>query len=139
MVTGNNGLRHRVERLLPGFFPLNSGFTTGSCACAAAKSALLTLLAGTIQQQITITLPCGEEVELPVARTESEGQSVICTVVKDAGDDPDVTNKREISAKVTLTDQSGVQFRAGKGVGTVTLPGLGLEIGEPAINLCLGR
>lgn len=134
MVTGNNGLRHCVERLLPGFFPLNSGFTTGSCACAAAKSALLTLLAGTIQQQITITLPCGEEVELPVARTESEGQSVICTVVKDAGDDPDVTNKREISAKVTLTDQSGVQFRAGKGVGTVTLPGLGLEIGEPAIN-----
>lgn len=134
VVTGNNGLRHSIERLLPGFFPLNSGFTTGSCACAAAKSALLTLLAGTEQKRIAIDLPCGEEVELPVVRTEKEGESVICTVIKDAGDDPDVTNKREICAKVTLSDEEGVQFRGGIGVGTVTLPGLGLEIGQPAIN-----
>lgn len=134
IVTGNNGLRYRVERLLPGFFPLRSGFTTGSCACAAAKSALSTLLTGTEQKWITITLPCGEEVELPVTHTEKEGGSVICTVVKDAGDDPDVTHNREICAKVTLSEETGIRFLAGPGVGTVTLPGLGLEIGEPAIN-----
>lgn len=134
VVTGPHGLRHRVERLLPGFFPLSSGYTTGSCACAAAKAALLTLLTGEGQDRVTITLPCGEEVELPVARTEKTAESVICTVIKDAGDDPDVTNKRGICAKVTFSSAEGVRFRAGKGVGTVTLPGLGLEVGEPAIN-----
>lgn len=134
VVTGNHGLRHRVERLLPGFFPLSSGYTTGSCACAAAKSALLTLLTGKEQSRVTLSLPCGEEVELPIARTEKLAQGVICTVVKDAGDDPDVTNRREICAKVSFSSTAGVAFRAGKGVGTVTLPGLGLEVGEPAIN-----
>lgn len=134
IVTGNNGLRHRVERLLPGFFPLRSGFTTGSCACAAAKAALLTLLTGSVPDRVTITLPCGEEVELPVARMEKEDESVVCSVVKDAGDDPDVTNQREICTKITLSPVSGVQFVAGEGVGTVTLPGLGLAVGEPAIN-----
>lgn len=134
VVTGNNGLRHRIERLLPGFYPLHSGFTTGSCACAAAKAALSTLLTGEVLNQVTITLPDGEEVELPVSRTEKDGQSIICTVVKDAGDDPDVTNKREICAKVMLSKETGIRFAAGKGVGIVTLPGLGLEIGEPAIN-----
>lgn len=134
VVTGPHGLRHRVERLLPGFFPLSSGYTTGSCACAAAKAALLTLLTGKEQERVTITLPCGEDVELPVARTEKAAEGVSCTVVKDAGDDPDVTNKREICAKVTFSSAAGIRFRAGKGVGTVTLPGLGLEVGEPAIN-----
>lgn len=134
VVTGPHGLRHRVERLLPGFFPLSSGYTTGSCACAAAKAALLTLLTGEVRSRVTITLPCGEEVELPVVRTEKTVEGVSCTVIKDAGDDPDVTNKREICAKVTFSSAAGVRFRAGKGVGTVTLPGLGLEVGEPAIN-----
>lgn len=133
-VTGPHGLRHRVERLLPAFFPLHSGYTTGSCACAAAKAALLTLLTGEMPDRVSITLPGGEEVELPVCRIEKSGSGVVSTVVKDAGDDPDVTNKREICAKVTLTAEPGVRFCAGAGVGTVTLPGLGLEIGEPAIN-----
>lgn len=134
IVTGNNGLRHRVERLLPGFFPLHTGFTTGTCACAAAKAALLTLLTHEVQKQVLITLPCGEEVILSVTATEKNVESVICTVVKDAGDDPDVTNQREICATVSFSDEPGIQFRAGKGVGTVTLPGLGLKVGEPAIN-----
>ena len=110
VVTGNNGLRHRIERLLPGFYPLHSGFTTGSCACAAAKAALSTLLTGEVLNQVTITLPDGEEVELPVSRTEKDGQSIICTVVKDAGDDPDVTNKREICAKVMLSKRNRYSF-----------------------------
>lgn len=132
--TGPHGLRHRVERLLPAFFPLHSGFTTGSCACAAAKAALLALLTGEMPDRVSITLPGGEEVELPVLRTEKSGAGMISTVVKDAGDDPDVTNKREICAQVTWSDEPGICFCAGEGVGTVTLPGLGLEIGEPAIN-----
>lgn len=134
VVAGKHGLRHRVERLLPGFFPLRTGFTTGSCACAAAKAALWTLLTGEKAERVTITLPCGEEVELPVAATVKEENQVMCTVVKDAGDDPDVTDKREICAKVCFSEAKGVKFRAGEGVGTVTLPGLGLEVGEPAIN-----
>lgn len=134
VVAGKHGLRHRVERLLPGFFPLRTGFTTGSCACAAAKAALWTLLTGEKVERVAITLPCGEEVELPVAATVKEENQVMCTVVKDAGDDPDVTDKREICAKVCFSETKGVKFRAGEGVGTVTLPGLGLEVGEPAIN-----
>lgn len=134
VVTGAHGLRHRVERLLPGFYELRSGFTTGSCACAAAKAALMTLLTGKLQPEVQITLPCGEEVTLPLSGTEISGQAVLCSVVKDAGDDPDVTHGQEIRARVELCDRAGVFFQAGKGVGTVTLPGLGIAVGEPAIN-----
>lgn len=246
-VYGPNGLRKVIERLLPGFFRLRSGYTTGACATAAAKAALRALLTGEAQQECTITLPGGEEVTLPVASTvfgkgmaasspftatlsgEEEvgkatlsgkknagddpdvthGQSIVppgrlperrksgelsvtfkgeektgtvtgngeagdvplaaavlgkeddggvpisapvsgqavsgsvpfaaCTVIKDAGDDPDVTHGRAIVASVRLLErrQAGepfVLFRGGEGVGTVTLPGLGLEVGGPAIN-----
>ena len=134
VVTGEKGLRHRIERLLPGFYELRTGFTTGSCACAAAKAALTTLLTGTVLSEIRITLPDGEEVEFPLAKTEKSGQAVICSVIKDAGDDPDITHGREIRAKVELCRVHGVFFKSGPGVGTVTLPGLGLAVGEPAIN-----
>lgn len=134
VVTGGNGLRHRVERLLPGFYELRSGYTTGSCACAAAKAALTTLLTGRVLPEVEISLPCGEEVKLPLAGTEKAGQAVVCSVIKDAGDDPDVTHGREIRAKVELCDEPGIFFKAGPGVGTITLPGLGLEPGDPAIN-----
>ena len=134
VVTGQNGFRHWVERLLPGFFPLRSGYTTGSCACAAAKAALLTLLTGERYGQCRIALPDGEEVELPVYHTEIGEKAVTCTVLKDAGDDPDVTHGREIRATVSLCDEPGIYFQGGEGVGTVTLPGLGLAVGEPAIN-----
>ena len=134
VVSGQHGLRHRVERLLPGFFPLNSGYTSGSCVTAAAKAALTTLLTGGVRQVVEITLPGGEVVELPVFATERKGGTVICSVLKDAGDDPDVTHGKEIRVSVSLADQPGIQFRRGEGVGVVTLPGLGLEVGEPAIN-----
>lgn len=246
-VYGENGLRKAIERLVPGFFRLRSGYTTGACATAAAKAALQALLTGEAQQESTITLPGGEEVTLPVVSTvfgegmaasspftatlsggdevgkatlsgkknagddpdvthggvigapermpewrkSSElpvtfqgeekvntvtgkqeagdvplaaavlgkednggvpisapvsGQAVsgsvsfaACTVIKDAGDDPDVTHGRAIVASVRLLErqQAGepfVLFRGGEGVGTVTLPGLGLEVGGPAIN-----
>lgn len=70
----------------------------------------MTLLTGEMPDRVSITLPGGEEVELPVCRIEKSGSGVVSTVVKDAGDDPDVTNKREICAKVTLTAEPGVRF-----------------------------
>lgn len=134
IVTGPSGLRHRVERLLPGFFALRSGYTTGSCACAAAKAALWTLLTGQELTAVSISLPSGEAVTLPVYQTMPGNGNVLCAVLKDAGDDPDVTHGKEIRAKVSLSEIPGVHFKAGEGVGRVTLPGLGLDVGEPAIN-----
>jgi len=132
------GLRKAIERLAPGFFPLRSGFTTGTCATAAAKAALVALLNRTEQTVSCITLPSGEKIMLPVAATEWADNAALCTVIKDSGDDPDVTNGCSVIARIEL--QAGQSptpaflFRAGEGVGTVTLPGLGLEIGGPAIN-----
>ena len=68
IVSGKQGLRYRVERLVPGFFQLHTGFTTGSCACAAAKSALKTLITGVEYSRMDIMLPNGETVELPICR-----------------------------------------------------------------------
>ena len=137
-VQGVEGLRKAIERLAPGFFPLRSGFTTGACATAAAKAALVALLSRTEQTASCITLPSGEKITLPVAATEWEDNTAMCTVIKDSGDDPDVTNGCSVIARIEL--QAGqspapvILFRGGEGVGTVTLPGLGLEIGGPAIN-----
>lgn len=135
VVNGDLGLRKQIEQLLPDFFKLKIGFTTGSCATAASKAALTTLLTGESLKEIRITLPNGESIKLPIHTTIAKEKSVSCSVVKDAGDDPDVTNGQEIVSTVRLNpSHKGVRFLQGKGVGTVTLPGLGLEIGEPAIN-----
>lgn len=137
-VQGVEGLRKAIESLVPGFFPLRSGFTTGACATAAAKAALTALLNRTPQTASDITLPSGEKVTLPVAATEWIGNSAQCTVIKDSGDDPDVTNGCSVIARIELqagqSPAPAIRFRGGEGVGTVTLPGLGLEIGGPAIN-----
>nr|WP_321522535.1 cobalt-precorrin-5B (C(1))-methyltransferase CbiD [uncultured Macellibacteroides sp.] len=133
-VTGQLGLRKAMEKAAPGFFPLRSGFTTGTCATAASKAALIALLTGKEQNSSTISLPSGEHISLPITQTDIRKHSATCAVVKDAGDDPDVTNGCTINATVAYSNQSGIQFLTGKGVGIVTLPGLGLEIGGPAIN-----
>lgn len=133
-VYGTEGLRKAIERKVPDFFSLHSGFTTGTCATAAAKAALLALLTQKEQKESSITLPSGEEVTLPVAETTWNLEMGRCTVIKDAGDDPDVTNGCSIIAEVSLSPEKGIHFAAGPGVGIVTLPGLGLEIGGPAIN-----
>lgn len=180
VVTGEHGLRKAIERLVPGFFPLRSGFTTGASATAAAKAALLTLLGQPVGETVDVLFPDGEVLLLPIAscnlsseapaairldppapareglverqvlsgpaedgpekvlpRAEKQAQSAdsaIAVVVKDAGDDPDVTNGREIVATVAFSDEPGIHFLQGEGVGRVTLPGLGLPIGGPAIN-----
>lgn len=133
-VTGYYGLRKQIERFVPGFFRLRSGYTTGSCATAAAKAALMALLSGTKQENVTFSLPDDEEMTLPVADTLIEKHAATATVIKDSGDDPDVTNGCSICVTVALSQEPGIRFLQGKGVGKVTLPGLGLEIGGPAIN-----
>lgn len=134
VVTGEYGLRKQIETLLPEFFPLRSGYTTGACATAAAKAALLALLLGEESQTVSFSLPNGERMELPVREIKIEKEAATATVVKDAGDDPDVTNGASIVVTVAWSDTAGISFRQGEGVGRVTLPGLGLDIGEPAIN-----
>lgn len=134
-VYGENGLRKFIENAVPGFFELRTGYTTGTYATAATKAALTALLTKTSWDQISITLPSGEWVYIPITSTLWTDNEVACTVIKDAGDDPDATNKQEIVSTVRLnTELRGVRFLQGKGVGVVTLPGLGIGIGEPAIN-----
>lgn len=134
MVTGEHGLRKEIEKALPDFYPLRSGYTTGACATAASKAALLALLLGEEQKIVSFALPDGEEMTLPVERTVIEKDSATASVLKDAGDDPDVTNGCRIVATVAFSASPGIHFGQGEGVGKVTLPGLGLEIGGPAIN-----
>lgn len=136
-VSGEITLRKQIERLLPDYFPLRIGYTTGTCATAAAKAALLTLLTDREVHEVCITLPSGEVINLPVKETPrdaTELPTATASVIKDAGDDPDITNGMTVCATVTLTDKAGIRFLQGEGVGRVTLPGLGLPVGEPAIN-----
>ena len=133
-VTGEFGLRKEIERLMPTFYDLRSGFTTGACATAAGKAALLALLDGRVRQQVSFTIPDGEVLSMPIQKTEIMNQAAVAVVKKDAGDDPDVTNGCEIRVKVSFAIHSGIRFYGGEGVGRVTLPGLGIPVGEPAIN-----
>jgi cobalt-precorrin-5B (C1)-methyltransferase len=115
--------------------PLRRGWTTGACATAAAKAAFEALLTGAFPDPVTIRLPRGEMPAFALSRTDAGAGWARASVVKDAGDDPDVTHGAEIVATVRPgAHGAGVTFKAGPGVGTVTLPGLPLPPGEPAIN-----
>ena len=111
-----------------------TGFTTGSNASAAAKAATIALLTGEWPDQVTISLPIGETATMTPVECELTDESAYCCMVKDAGDDPDVTHGALICARVSRSSQPGLQLDGGQGVGRVTLPGLGLEVGGPAIN-----
>ncbi|GAB4348418.1 MAG: cobalt-precorrin-5B (C(1))-methyltransferase [Oricola sp.] len=115
--------------------PLRRGWTTGACAAAATKAALTALLTGEFLDPVTITLPKGETPSFALAREDLGNGFAEAGIVKDAGDDPDVTHGATIIARVThAAPGSGIAFRAGDGVGTVTRPGLPVPPGEPAIN-----
>jgi cobalt-precorrin-5B (C1)-methyltransferase len=115
--------------------PLRRGWTTGACATAAAKAAYAALLTGDFPDPVEIELPRGERPSFALAITRRDETSATAGVVKDAGDDPDVTHGALVLATVRrATPGSGVVFRAGEGVGTVTRPGLPVAPGEPAIN-----
>jgi cobalt-precorrin-5B (C1)-methyltransferase len=116
---------------------LRSGWTTGSCAAAAAKAAAKALLSGEPQREVDIKLPRkGEEqrVRFAVERCEVGTSWAEAVVVKDAGDDPDVTHGANLTARVSWREAPGVELDRGEGVGLVTRPGLGLAVGGPAIN-----
>ena len=115
--------------------PLRRGWTTGTCAAAAAKAAFAALVTGEFPDPVEVTLPRGERPSFALAMTRSEGEAASAGVVKDAGDDPDGTHGALVVATVRLGKPgAGVTFRAGEGVGTVTRAGLPVAQGEPAIN-----
>ena len=115
---------------------LRRGYTTGSCAAAAAKAATRILLTGEDIRQVSLTTPSGTVLDLEVERVIREVDSVECAVRKYSGDDPDVTDGLLICAQVRKTDEteSGILLDGGEGVGRVTRPGLEQEIGQAAIN-----
>lgn len=114
---------------------LRRGWTTGACAAAAAKAAYEALLGGQFPDPVAVRLPRGLRATFPLAETRLSDGSAYAAVIKDAGDDPDVTHGARICSTVTPgRPGSGVCFAAGEGVGTVTLPGLPIPPGEPAIN-----
>jgi cobalt-precorrin-5B (C1)-methyltransferase len=114
---------------------LRHGWTTGACATAATKAAHTALLTGEFPDPVEITLPGGQRPAFALAVEELADGAATAGIVKDAGDDPDVTHGALVRATVRPGPPgSGVVFRAGPGVGTVTKPGLPLDVGEPAIN-----
>src|SRR5690606_121142 len=114
---------------------LRRGWTTGACATAATKAAYTALLTGRFPDPVTITLPKGEQPAFALAREALSETAARAAIAKDAGDDPDVTHLATVQATVRRgAPGSGVIFKAGAGVGTVTKPGLPLAVGEPAIN-----
>ena len=148
-VNGPYGLRRAVEHLLPEFYPLHSGLTTGTCATAAAVAATIRLTKGETPKEVPVILPDGETIQVPVTYGDDY---VSC--FKEAGDDPDITNGIEVRAKVIASDKHGqtqnnssreenevrdcpsqsVAIYGGEGVGTITLPGFDYPPGSPAIN-----
>ncbi|SFD48383.1 cobalt-precorrin-5B (C1)-methyltransferase [Chitinophaga sp. CF118] len=113
--------------------PLRTGYTTGACATACTKAALLALIQQKNIQEIEITLPLGEKVTFSVNCSFTAEQAT-CTTIKDAGDDPDVTHGATIGSTISFNTSGEVKFLRGEGVGLVTLPGLAISVGEPAIN-----
>ncbi|WP_020421893.1 cobalt-precorrin-5B (C(1))-methyltransferase [Amycolatopsis sp. ATCC 39116] len=111
------------------------GWTTGACATAATTAAYTALLTGEFPDPVEVELPQGRRPAFALATERLDADSATAGVIKDAGDDPDVTHGALILSTVRRGEPgSGVTFRAGVGVGTITLPGLPLPVGEPAIN-----
>ncbi len=114
---------------------LREGYTTGACATAATAAAVRALVSGEAVSVVTIDLPARKNVTFRVARCEFSGDGrVCCGVIKDAGDDPDVTHGAEIQATAEWLSAPKLVITGGTGVGTVTKPGLPVPVGEPAIN-----
>jgi len=113
---------------------LRSGYTTGACAAAAAQAATIALLKQEVVNQVQTDLPGAAPVNFKVNRCVFDHSQASCSVIKDAGDDPDVTHGAEIWAMVSWKDEPGITITGGKGVGVVTKPGLEIPVGMAAIN-----
>jgi cobalt-precorrin-5B (C1)-methyltransferase len=112
---------------------LRTGFSTGACSAAAAKAAVAAL-GGTLLRSVNIPFPSGDRHEFTVHSLHRSRGTATAVVVKDAGDDPDVTHGAHLTVTVAWRDDGEVLLHAGEGVGVVTRPGLGLPVGQPAIN-----
>ena len=114
---------------------LRTGFTTGTCATASSKAALLAIIKQDNISDIDVLLPKRDRIKIKINTCEFSKDNAKCSVIKDGGDDPDVTHGAEIFVDLSLTDKiNSVEIDGGVGVGRVTKPGLGLEIGSAAIN-----
>jgi len=113
---------------------LRTGWTTGTCSAAAAKAATAALVTQQVQSTVEVVLPGELQVSFPVERCDVTPDRAEAVVVKDAGDDPDVTHGAHLTAAVRWAEAAGLHLEGGVGVGVVTKPGLGLEVGGPAIN-----
>jgi len=114
---------------------LRTGYTTGTCATAAAKAALVAITTQKKVEIVEVSLPKEKKLVINVFSCMFSPASATCSVIKDGGDDPDVTHGAEIVVKVELTKNTNhIEIEGGQGVGRVTKPGLGLEIGSAAIN-----
>jgi cobalt-precorrin-5B (C1)-methyltransferase len=114
---------------------LRTGFTTGTCATAGAKAGILAILSQKKIDIIDVTLPKKSKIQIKISSCQFDKHSARCSVIKDGGDDPDVTHGAEIITQVLLTDKPNqIEIDGGAGVGRVTKPGLGLEINSAAIN-----
>lgn len=111
-----------------------TGYTTGTNAAAAATAATIALLSGEWPESVTVQLPIGETAQMQPVECEHDADSAYCCMVKNAGDDPDVTHGALICVQVRRVETPGITLKGGEGVGRVTLPGLGLEVDGPAIN-----
>jgi len=133
-VNGPYGLRRAIEKLLPAFFPLHSGLTTGTCATAAAIAATLSSLTSHLPHEVPVILPNGETITVPVGYADGYAYCI-----KEAGDDPDVTNGIEVRATCSVrcpadAASTPIIIEGGEGVGRFTLPGFDYPPGEAAIN-----
>ncbi len=114
---------------------LRAGYTTGTCAAAAAGAALEYRLSGQIPSEASVQLPGGKIVFLKIFNYGNSGESTFVEIKKDAGDDPDITHGAVVGCKIRLTSEVGkIKIVRGRGVGVVTRPGLAVPVGEPAIN-----
>jgi len=114
---------------------LRTGYTTGTCATAASKAALLSIITQTKTEDIDVKLPKGSFIKIPIHLCQFDKNKARCSVIKDGGDDPDVTHGAEIIVDLSFTDKfNEIEIEGGEGVGIVTKPGLGLELNKAAIN-----
>jgi cobalt-precorrin-5B (C1)-methyltransferase len=113
---------------------MRKGYTTGACATATTKAALLALITQEYQSEATTILPIGEQVTFQMERCEWTTDMGMAGTIKDAGDDPDATHKALIISTVTWSEREGIELDGGVGVGRATKPGLPIEVGEAAIN-----
>lgn len=125
---------YRKKTITKGQQQLRCGYTTGTCAAAAAKAAAVALLTGEICRDVAICLPGGENILLETETLEHQKNCVKCGVIKDAGDDPDITNGLMICAAVEKNTSGEICIDGGEGVGRVTQPGLDQPVGAAGIK-----